>query len=329
MFNNKIIFIPGGTGSWGHTLTRILLDKFNPKEIIIFSRGELAQVLMSRKFNDPRIRYVIGDIRDYEAVERATRGVDICFYLSALKHVPVCEDNPQEAVKTNVNGTVNIINAAIANKLERVIDVSTDKAVEPNNLYGMTKAVGEKLIIQANDLSEHTRFMVIRAGNVMGSNGSVIPYFIEQIKSGGPLTITNKEMTRFFLTLEEAIYLLFTAIETSIGGEIFVMKMPACKITELAEVIMEHYGVVTVIETGTRPGEKLHEALVSKYEAPLTRVYDDNYYVILPPSGVIEQHYNHLPEFPMKEFDSNTFPMTRDDVRVMLKKGGFLIGEQK
>lgn len=327
MFDNKRIFIPGGTGSWGHTLTKILLKKYNPKEIIIFSRGELAQVLMRRKISDPRVRFVVGDIRDYEAVERVTRGVDICFYLSALKHVPVCEDNPQEAVKTNINGTVNIINAAIANKLERVIDVSTDKAVEPNNLYGMTKAVGEKLIIQANDLSKNTRFMVVRAGNVMGSNGSVIPYFIEQIKRAGPLTITDSKMTRFFLTLEEAIYLLFVAIEASIGGEIFVMKMPACKISELADTLMDYYGQVPVVETGARPGEKLHEGLVSKYEAPLTRVFNDNYYVILPPTKVLEEYYNHLQPFPMKEFDSNTFVMEKDDIKAMLEKGGFLKGE--
>ena len=227
MFNNKRIFISGATGSWGQTLVAMLLKHYDPKEIICFSRGELQQVLMQRKFHDPRLKFIIGDVRDYESVRFATKGVDVIFHLAALKHVPICEDHPQEAIKTNITGTTNIVNAAVENHVSKVIDVSTDKAVEPLNLYGMTKSVGEKLIIQGNDLSTHTKFVCIRGGNVMGSNGSVIPYFIEQIKAGGPITITDLQMTRFFLTLEEAIMLLFKAAETSIGGETFVMNMPA------------------------------------------------------------------------------------------------------
>ena len=234
MFNGKRIFISGATGSWGQTLTRMLLDNYNPKEIICFSRGELQQVLMQRKFHDPRLKFVIGDVRDYDSVRFAMRNVDIVFHLAALKHVPICEDHPQEAIKTNITGTTNIVNAAIENSVDKVIDVSTDKAVDPLNLYGMTKAVGEKLILQANSLTNHTKFVCIRGGNVMGSNGSVIPYFIEQIRSGGPVTITDLEMTRFFLTLEQAIKLLFKAAEFSIGGETFVMNMPACYIRDVA-----------------------------------------------------------------------------------------------
>jgi FlaA1/EpsC-like NDP-sugar epimerase len=203
MFNNARILITGGTGSWGQTLTRMLLEKYDVKEIVVFSRGELQQVLMQRKFNDKRIKYVIGDVRDYDSVRFATKNIDYIFHMAALKHVPVCEEHPQEAIKTNITGTSNIVNAAIENRVKKVIDVSTDKAVEPVNLYGMTKSVGEKLIIQANDLTDYTKFVCIRGGNVMGSNGSVIPYFIEQIKAGGPITITDIEMTRFFLTLEK------------------------------------------------------------------------------------------------------------------------------
>jgi FlaA1/EpsC-like NDP-sugar epimerase len=282
IFNNSRILITGGTGSWGQTLTRMLLEKYNPKEIIVFSRGELQQVLMQRKFQNPKIKYVIGDVRDYEAIKFATVGVDYIFHMAALKHVPICEEHPQEAIKTNITGTTNIVNASILNGVKKVIDVSTDKAVEPVNLYGMTKSVGEKVIIQANDLSTATKFVCIRGGNVMGSNGSVIPYFIDQIKSGGPITITDIRMTRFFLTLEEAIELLFKAAEDSIGGETFVMNMPACYITEIAEILMEQHGPVEIKEIGGRPGEKLDEMLISKHESPLAYYYDENYFVILP-----------------------------------------------
>ena len=324
MFNNKRIFISGGTGSWGQTLTRLLLTHYDPKQVVIFSRGELQQVLMSRRFDDSRIKYVIGDIRDYNAVEFATKGIDYIFHLAALKHVPVCEDHPQEAIKTNITGTTNIVNAAIINEVTKVIDVSTDKAVEPNNLYGMTKSVGEKLICQANTLSDKTRFVCIRGGNVMGSNGSAIPFFIDQIKQGGPLTITDFKMTRFFLTLEEAIELLFRAAESSIGGETFVMNMPACYIKDLAEVLCDEYGHVPFVETGIRAGEKLDEMLVSKHEARLSYQYDDNYYVILPPDGSLNEYYDHLPEFPHEEFSSKTKIMSKPEIKTMLQKGGFL-----
>ena len=179
MFKDKTILIDGGSGSWGNELTTQLLEK-EPKKIIIFSRGELAQVNMERKFRNNIIEYVIGDIRDADAVDRLfQRGIDYVFHLAALKHVPVCENQPQEAIKTNINGTINLINAAIKYKVKKFIDVSTDKAVAPTNLYGMTKSVGEKLTIQANNLTNDTDFVCIRGGNVLGSNGSVVPFFID------------------------------------------------------------------------------------------------------------------------------------------------------
>jgi UDP-N-acetylglucosamine 4,6-dehydratase/5-epimerase len=326
MFNNSRILITGGTGSWGQTLTRLLLEKYDPKEIIIFSRGELQQVLMQRKFKNPKIKYIIGDVRDYEAVNFATKNVDYVFHMAALKHVPICEDQPQEAIKTNIIGTNNIVNACILNNVKKVIDVSTDKAVEPVNLYGMTKSVGEKVIIQANDLTNNTKFVCIRGGNVMGSNGSVIPYFIEQIKAGGPITITDLRMTRFFLTLEEAISLLFKAAEDSIGGETFVMNMPACYITEVAEILMEEYGQVEIKEIGGRPGEKLDEMLISKHESPLSYCYDDTYYVILPTKNNddLNKKYKDLIKFPYDEFSSKTIRMSKDEIKDMLKKGKFI-----
>ena len=326
MFDNQRILITGGTGSWGQTLTRMLLDTYSPKQIVIFSRGELQQVLMQRKFRDPRIKFVIGDVRDLEAVRFAMRDIDTVFHLAALKHVPVCEDHPQEAIKTNITGTTNVVNAAIEHRVAKVIDVSTDKAVDPLNLYGMTKAVGEKLIIQANNLSDYTRFVCIRGGNVMGSNGSVIPYFIEQIRSGGPVTITDRAMTRFFLTLEEAIGLLFKAAESSVGGETFVMNMPACRIADVAEVLMDHFGLVDLIEMGAKPGEKLDEMLISQHEARHSFCFDENYYVILPTNAglALLGNYNTLEKFPYPEFSSQTKLMNREEIKYMLIKGGFL-----
>jgi len=326
IFDNARILITGGTGSWGQTLTRLMLEKHNPKEIIIFSRGELQQVLMQRKFKNPKIKYIIGDVRDYEAVKFATKNVDYIFHMAALKHVPICEDQPQEAIKTNVTGTTNVVNAAIENHVKKVIDVSTDKAVEPLNLYGMTKAVGEKLIIQANDLTDHTRFVCVRGGNVMGSNGSVIPYFIEQIRNGGPLTITDLRMTRFFLTLEEAIGLLFKAAEESIGGETFVMNMPAAYIKDIADILIDVYGDAEITEMGSKPGEKLDEMLISKHEAVMSYKYDDAYFVILPfnPTQALIDKYSNLEKFTEEEFSSKTFIMKDDAIKQMLKKGNFI-----
>jgi hypothetical protein len=225
------------------------------------------------------------------------------------------------ALEKTISGTITY-----EFKVKKVIDVSSDKAVEPINLYGMTKAVGEKIIIQANDLSDYTRFVCIRGGNVMGSSGSVIPLFIEQIKAGGPLTITDTQMTRFFLTLEEAIGLLFKASIDSIGGETFVMNMPACYIKDLAEVLMEEYGTVEVKETGIRPGEKLDEMLISHNESKLSFCYDDNYFLTLPVgyNQKLAVRYQNLNAFSYSEFSSKTKILSKPEIKEMLKKGRFL-----
>jgi FlaA1/EpsC-like NDP-sugar epimerase len=326
MFDGSRIFVSGATGSWGQTLITMLLSKYNVEEIVCFSRGELQQVLMKRKFNNPKLKFVIGDIRDYNAVKMATRQADYIFHLAALKHVPVCEENVQETIKTNIEGTTNIVNAAIENRVRKVIDVSSDKAVEPINLYGMTKAVGEKIIVQANDLTDYTRFVCIRGGNVMGSSGSVIPFFIEQIKSGGPITLTDHAMTRFFLTLEEAIQLLFKASIDSIGGETFVMNMPACYIKDLAEVLIDVYGRVELKETGMRPGEKLDEMLISHHESKLSYCYDNNYFLTLPSNHnqALAVRYQDCRPFPHEEFSSKTTIMNKKEIKEMLKKGKFI-----
>jgi len=326
MFDNARIFVSGATGSWGQTLISLLLKRYDVSEIVCFSRGELQQVLMKRKFNNPKLKFVIGDIRDSNAVKQATKDIDYIFHLAALKHVPVCEENVQETKKTNITGTINIVNAAIENKVKKVIDVSSDKAVEPINLYGMTKAVGEKVSIQANNLNNYTKFICIRGGNVMGSSGSVIPFFIEQIKTGGPITITDNKMTRFFLTLEEAILLLFKASIDSIGGETFVMNMPSCYIRDLAEVLMDTYGKVEIVETGMRPGEKVDEMLISHHESQLTYCYDDHYFVTLPAgyNQALATRYHSHTKFPYEEFSSKTKLMNKDQIKSMLEKGRFI-----
>ncbi|MCG7385536.1 polysaccharide biosynthesis protein [Paenibacillus sp. ACRRY] len=328
MIKGQTILITGGTGSWGQKLTEVLLEQ-DPAEIRILSRNEYAQIAMQREFShDARLRFLIGDIRDYRAVEDACKGVDVLFHLAALKHVPVCEDQPDEAFKTNVIGTQNIIRAAIRMQIPKVIDVSTDKAVDPINVYGMTKALGEKMMIRANWLSEHTRFVCIRGGNVLGTSGSVVPLFRRQIDEGKMPTITDKGMTRFFLTRTEAIHLLLKAAGAAVGGETFVMKMKACKMTELASVMLEYAGrpAFDYKVTGIRPGEKLHEVLISPYEAPRTYQYDEQYYVILPqePDKRLSDAYRTLPRVTFSEYGSDSDLMKRQAIAEFLRAGGYI-----
>ncbi|MDU4696616.1 MULTISPECIES: polysaccharide biosynthesis protein [Paenibacillus] len=327
MFKDQVILVTGGTGSWGYELIRQLLPQ-EPKEIIIYSRGEAAQVAMSRAFDDKRLTFRIGDIRDKEALTAACRNVDIVYHLAALKHVPICEEQPSEALKTNVVGTQNVIEAAIENKVKKVLYISTDKASNPSNFYGMTKAIGEKLVVYANLLQEETRFVCIRGGNVLGTNGSVIHLFKQQIREKREVRITDLEMTRFFLTMPEAIQLLFKASRESVGGEIFVMLMPTCRIVDLAEVLIEDSGVsdVTIVESGIRPGERIHELLLSEYESRTTVVYDKEYLVIMPALEIagLQDRYGHLPLVTFGELSSEQELMNKEDIRSMLTKGGFL-----
>ena len=321
IFKNQTILITGGTGSWGNELTKQLLI-LNPKRIIIYSRNEFNQVTMKRKFNNKKLKFHIGDVRDYDSLNQACKKVDYIFHLAALKHVPVCEQQPDEAIKTNINGTQNVIRAAINNHVKKAIDVSSDKACAPLNSYGMTKAVGEKLIINASELVDTTEFMCIRAGNVMGTAGSVIPLFIDQIKKNNKITITDKRMTRYFISLEEAISLLFTAINSNVDGSLFVMKMPACKLTDLAKVLVDYYGdnKTEIIETGIRPGEKIDEVLVSKDEVLDTYEYNDTYYLIYPQG----KEKLNLKKVQFPEYSSSTYLLNKKEIKILLDKGGFL-----
>ncbi|MEK4916161.1 UDP-N-acetylglucosamine 4,6-dehydratase family protein [Bacillus sp. FSL E2-8887] len=325
---NKTILVTGGTGSWGYELIKQLL-KESPKEIRIFSRNETVQFEMQQQFNNhDNFKFIIGDIRDKEALVSACKGVHYVFHLAALKHVPVCEYQPYEAIKTNINGTENVIEASIQNNVEKVIYVSTDKAADPSNTYGITKAIGEKLIIHANLQSSKTKFICVRGGNVLGSNGSVVPIFKNQIKEYSKIGITDFDMTRFFLTIEEAVELLFKATKEGKGGEIFVMKMPACKITDLAEVLIEdsQNADVQIKELGIRPGEKLSEILLSEVESKTSICFGEDYFVVLPTIHIegLQEHYSNYPPVTLSNYSSQQEFLQKSEVKKMLKKGGFI-----
>ncbi|MED4003644.1 polysaccharide biosynthesis protein [Priestia aryabhattai] len=328
MFDNQIILVTGGTGSWGYELVKQLLT-YNPREIRVFSRSESNQFTMGQDFdNDPKLKFVIGDIKEKDSMIDACKGVDYIFHLAALKHVPVCENQPIEALKTNVIGTQNVIDAALVSNVKRVVYISTDKAANPSNFYGLSKSMGERLIIHANTLTTNTKFVCIRGGNVLGTNGSVIHVFKKQIQEKGKIGITDSNMTRFFLTLEDAIKLVFKATFESIGGEIFVMKMPTCRIIDLAQVLIDESKKenVKVEVLGIRPGEKIHELLLSEYESLTTVVYDNEYFVILPQiyiEGLKEHYYKYQP-VNLVNYNSSEGLMTKEQIKKMLEKGRFI-----
>ena len=327
MFKDKRILITGATGSWGHELVKQLLNE-EPKEIRLFSRNESSQVAMMRQFSDKRLKFIIGDIKEREGLIQACQDVEYVFHLAALKHVPVCEEQPLEALKTNVIGTQNVIDAAIVNQVKKVVYISTDKAANPSNFYGLSKAMGERLIIHANTLNTATKFVCVRGGNVLGTNGSVIHVFKDQINEKGAVGITDLRMTRFFLTIEEAIGLLFKATYESIGGEIFVMKMPTCTILDLAKVLIEDSGKekVQIVELGIRPGEKIHEILFSEYESSNTVHYDEHYYVILPSIEIqgLKDYYAGYKPVEIENYNSGENLMNKEELRALLEDGGFL-----
>ena len=281
-YKGKKILITGGTGSCGHLITHRLIQK-KAKEILILSRDEKKHFDMQHEFREfPQVKFMIGDIRDYARINEAMSSVDIVFQTAAMKHVNQCQQNPFEAAKTNILGIQNVINAALENKVDRVISLSTDKAVEPVNTMGMTKAIGENLITAANisPKNKGTKLCSIRYGNVMNSRGSVIPFFRHMISTGQTVPITDHEMTRFMLTLGEAADLVFFAAENLQGGEIFVRKAPSVYIKDIAEVLAEEKGAkLKTKEIGIFPGEKIHETLISSSEMNRAKEQKD-YWVI-------------------------------------------------
>lgn len=281
MFDGKVILITGGTGSFGKKCTQMLLSSYSPEKVIIFSRDELKQHEMRQKFPDDGttpVRYFIGDVRDKDRLYRAFTDVDIVIHAAALKQVPAAEYNPFEAVKTNILGAQNVIDASIDHNVEKVIALSTDKAANPVNLYGATKLCSDKIFIAGNSYTGkrcRTIFSVVRYGNVMGSRGSVIPFFIEKKKTG-MLPITDPRMTRFWITLEQAVQFVFNSLKTMVGGELFVPKLPSMNIMDLAKAICPDCKTEII---GIRPGEKLHEVMIPLDESRQAIEYDDRYVI--------------------------------------------------
>lgn len=322
MLNGKTILVTGGTGSFGKKFTRMVLDRYDVNKLIIFSRDELKQAQMRAEFGDnPKLRFFIGDVRDKERLYRAFDGVDIVIHAAALKRVPECEYNPFEAIKTNVIGAQNIIDAAIDRGVSKIVALSTDKAVNPINLYGATKLCSDKLFIAGNSYvgGKDIRFAVVRYGNVVGSRGSVVPLFMK-LKNTGKLPITDPRMTRFWITLEEGVEMVFTALEKMQGGEVFVPKIPSMKITDLAKAIAPECELEIV---GIRPGEKLHESLITASDARHTLEFD-NYYIIQPEFSWWRLG-NHKDGKPIEEdfeytSDKNEEWLTVEEMREMLKQ---------
>lgn len=327
MLNGKSILVTGGTGSFGHQFVSYVLAHYEPKKIIIYSRDEYKQFVMQNEYkNHPqadKIRFFIGDVRDKERLYRAFDGVDYVVHAAALKQVPSCEYNPMEAVKTNINGAMNIVDAALDCGVKRVVALSTDKAVNPINLYGGTKLVSDKLFIAANAYAgeKDVNFSIVRYGNVAGSRGSVIPFFRNIVDNGGTsLPITDYRMTRFWISLEQGVELVIKALSEAKGGETFISKIPSFKITDLAQAILPG---CEMPEVGIREGEKLHEIMVTREDSMLTYEYDKHFIVyphfdwwekdqIQPGGRKVEQGFEY-------SSGTNTQWLSVDEIRELLK----------
>ena len=322
MLNNSSILVTGGTGSFGNTFVPLTLEKFNPSRIIVFSRDEMKQWEMAKRFNgDSRVRFFIGDVRDRDRLYRALDGVDYVVHAAATKIVPTAEYNPFECVKTNVIGAMNLIDACIDKKVKRVVALSTDKASSPVNLYGATKLASDKLFVAGNSYAgaHNTRFAVVRYGNVMGSRGSVIPFFLS-LKEKGLLPITDSRMTRFMISLEQGVELVWHAFTDMVGGEIYVKKIPSMKVTDIAAVVAPDARQEIV---GIRPGEKLHEQMIGTEDAYHTYEYDEHF-KILPAIHSWDKDASRIkdgrrvPEGFCYTSDNNPAWMTKSELRTWI-----------
>jgi UDP-N-acetylglucosamine 4,6-dehydratase len=320
-WNEQVVLVTGGTGSFGKQFIEIMLNEYHPSKLIVFSRDELKQHEMRvHGFDHPSLRYFLGDVRDVDRLRRAMHGVDIVVHAAALKQVPACEYNPMEAIKTNILGSSNVIEAAIDAGVKKVLALSTDKAVNPVNLYGATKLAAEKLFVQSNAYAAGTttRFSCVRYGNVVGSRGSVVPIFIRQ-RENGKLSITDERMTRFWLTLEQGVRFVIRCIEQQRGGEVFVPKIPSTRIVDLAKAIAPDAELDVV---GIRPGEKLHEALISEDEARGTVELPDMF--VVQPSGQLwfgkewQEQGHLLPDGFRYTSDNNPEWLDIDQIREMI-----------
>jgi len=333
MFKGKTILVTGGVGSIGREIIQELL-KLDPSVVRVFDNNEAGLFELEKEAKHPALRFFLGDVRDRDRLKRAVEGVDIVFHAAALKHVPICEYNPFDAIKTNVIGTQNLIDVSLDEGVERVIAISTDKAANPNNVMGATKLLAERLIAAANVYrgTRKTIFTCVRFGNVMASSGSVMPVFEDQIKKGGPLTLTHKNMTRFMMPASDAVKLVFKAAELSKGGDVFILKMPSMRIIDLAEMMVEElapkYGSspkdIKIKETGPRPGEKIHEELMTKEEAR-NALEMKEMFVLLPQLVLTAYRYPSY-AYPrskpaeVKEYSSAEKPITKEGIKKLYPK---------
>lgn len=325
MLNNKTILVTGGTGSFGKCFSRYVLTHYEPKKIIIYSRDEFKQWVMADEFKEyaDKLRFFIGDVRDVERLKRACEGVDYMIHAAALKQVPACEYNPNEAIKTNIHGAMNVIDAALDCGVSRVVALSTDKAVNPVNLYGGTKLVSDKLFVAANAYAgaKDINFSIVRYGNVAGSRGSVIPVFRKVIEEGGTeMPVTDVRMTRFWISLTQGVELVIKALAEAKGGETFISKIPSFKVTDLAEAMLPG---CTIKETGIRPGEKLHEIMVTPEDSHTTYEYD-KHFIVYPQMTWNDRQQPDLSGRKVEEGFSyssgtNTEWLSVEDIRTLLK----------
>ena len=346
MFEDTNILITGGTGSLGQALTeRLLKEEWLPNKIVIFSRDEAKQHAMRLRFQNlsvatdeiiysnflQKVQFIIGDIRDFRSIKQAIRGIDIVFHAAALKQVPTAEYFPYEAIKTNVTGTENLVSAIAESECDiphTVIGVSTDKACHPACAYGMTKALMERILISANIRCDDTGFILTRYGNVMGSTGSVLPLFKDQIKNKKPITVTSPEMTRYMMNIQQSVDTIFYAYEHGNLGEIYVPKIPSAKMMDVAEVMGEGVNNLRIDIIGVRPGEKMHEVLISEEEMPYTEENGDGYYIVHPMLPEMIDEFRPMnggvPLGIGTQYSSETNPITKNRLRVLLAEQGYL-----
>lgn len=321
----KSVLITGGTGSFGKAFVTRVLEDDEVTKLVVFSRDELKQFEMAEKINSPKLRYFLGDVRDYQRLLRATDGIDVIVHAAAMKQIPASEYNPMEAIKTNVIGAENIINASIENGIQRVVALSTDKAANPANLYGATKLCSDKLMIAGNVLAgaRPTRFSAVRYGNVLGSRGSVIPFFLDKAKTGS-IPITDERMTRFWLTIQEGVQFVLDSFERMHGGEIFVPKIPSFKVTDVARVVCP--GIPTYV-VGIRPGEKLHEVMITEDDAHNTYEFE-KYFAIISPALKLIGDYEKIGTKVGEGFrfssENNKIWHTDESFLKVLKENGIL-----
>jgi UDP-N-acetylglucosamine 4,6-dehydratase len=321
----KSVLITGGTGSFGKAFVSRVLEDDEVTKLIVFSRDELKQFEMAEKINSPKLRYFLGDVRDYQRLLRATDGIDVIVHAAAMKQIPASEYNPMEAIKTNVIGAENIVNASIENGIQRVVALSTDKAANPANLYGATKLCSDKLMIAGNVLAgaRQTKFSAVRYGNVLGSRGSVIPFFLDKAKTGS-IPITDERMTRFWLTIQEGVQFVLDSFERMHGGEIFVPKIPSFKVTDVARVVCP--GIPTHV-VGIRPGEKLHEVMITEDDAHSTYEFE-KYFAIISPALKMLGDYEKIGTKVAEGFrfssENNKIWHTDESFLKVLKENGIL-----